>query len=183
MSLTQRVKYLYLAYFSKPASNRILYRLIKQRRVRRIAQLGVGDGRLAVSLIELAQTAAAEPVRYLGVDLFEGRPADAEPGLSLKEAHKLMQASGAKVQFLPGDPYSALARGANSNTGVELMLISAEQDPESLARAWFYVPRMLAPGAVVLIEGPTSTGDSDWRQVGDDELQRLATPPARQRAA
>lgn len=184
VSIAQRVKYLYLAYLSKPAGNRMLYRLIHQRRVRRIVELGVGDGQRALRLIGLAQMSAGEePVRYVGVDLFEGRPATAAPGLSLKEAHRLMQATGAKVQFLPGDPYSALARGANSNTGTELLLISAEQDEESLARAWFYVPRMLAAGATVLREEISGQGEPGWRKISQAELERLSAAPQRQRAA
>lgn len=184
MSIAQRVKYLYLAYLSKPAGNRMLYRLIKNRRVRRIVELGVGDGRRALRLISLAQMSpGSEPVRYVGVDLFEGRPPGATPGLSLKEAHKLMQPAGAKVQFLPGDPYSALARGANSNAGAELLLISADQDEQSLARAWFYVPRMLTAGATVLVEEISGQGEPSWRKVGRDELERLAAGPQRQRAA
>lgn len=185
MSLTQRIKYLYLAYFSKPTGDRALYRWIKQRRISRIVELGVGNGQRGLRLIGLAQSlAAADAVRYVGVDMFEGRPRDAAPGLTLKEAHKLMQATGAKVQFLPGDPFSALARGANANTGTELFLVAADQDPQSLARAWFYVPRMLADGAVVLLEQPADKpGESTWRRLRAEELERLAAPPARQRAA
>lgn len=185
LSLTQRLKYLYLAYFSKPAAERTLYRAIRKRRVRRIVELGVGSGERALRLIAVAQmNAGDEPVRYVGVDLFEGRPAEAAPGLSLKEAHKLMQPSGAKVQFLPGDPFSALARGANGVSGVELLIVAADLDEAALARAWFYVPRMLAERGEVYVEEPSGpSGEPVLRRIDRDELARLAAPPSRQKAA
>ena len=183
MSLRRRLRYFYLAHFSQPKEERGLLRLVYQRKIRRILELGVGNGRRAESLIEVAQFHdGEEPIRYFGVDLFEARPEKLPGGLSLKEAHKRINATGAKAQFIPGDPYSALARSANAIRDVELLIISADQDDASLARAWFYVPRMLAAGATVLryvVAGEAMR----FEPIAAAELQRRASAPRERVAA
>mgnify|MGYP002625009669 CR=1 FL=1 len=144
-------KSLRLRYFAKPAYDRRLYSLIRRHKIGQIVELGVAQGQRSIRMIELAQRYHEGEVRYTGIDLFEARQDDA-PGLSLKQAYTRMRATGAKVQLIPGDPFSSLARSANSLTGTQLLLISADQDAASLDRAWFYVPRMLADGAHVLVE-------------------------------
>jgi hypothetical protein len=53
-------------------------------------------------------------------------------------------------------------------------VISADQDPESLAKAWFYVPRMLASKAAVFLEGPADQGEPTLRRLSIDELEKLS---------
>ena len=101
--LTSRLKYLYLAYLSRPVGDRAIYR-----------------------------TSAA-------------------PGLSIKEAHRLLKATTAQVQLIPGDPRT-LARAANALQNQDLVIISAEHDDAALAGAWFYLPRMLHADSVVYRE-------------------------------
>ena len=146
------LKYLYLAYFSDPSAERPLYRAIRRRQVRTIVELGVGMGIRSARLIEVAQRYhAPREVCYTGIDLFEARPCVA-PGMTLKRAHRTLGTLGAKIQLVPGDPLTALSRTANSLTGTDLLIVSADQDAESLARAWFYVPRMLHEGSQVFVE-------------------------------
>ena len=57
-----------------------------------------------------------------------------------------------KIQVIPGDPLSALARSANGLQSTDLLVIAADQDTQSLANAWFYVPRMLHDKSLVLLE-------------------------------
>jgi len=123
-------------------------------------------------------------IRYTGVDLFEARTPSGGPGMTLKTAHRLLTATGARIQLLPGDPYTALARTANSLAGTELVVVSARHDPDLLARAWFYLPRMLAERAQVWIEearGPG--GPAVLRPVGGDEIEARAAAAWRRRAA
>ena len=147
-------RYLYFAYLSQPASDRFLYRQLRKRNVRSITELGIGQARRTRRLLELARRAPGEDsLRYTGIDLFEARPAGV-PGLCLKAAHQALHIPGVRVQLVPGDPYSALRRVANTLRDTDLLLISADQDAESLARAWLYVPRMLYEHSLVLLEGP-----------------------------
>jgi hypothetical protein len=180
-----RLHYLYLAWLSSPACDRTLYRLIRKHRLRKIVELGVGQGKRAVRMIRVAQLfAAPAAVRYLGIDLFELRGPGCPAGLSLKQSHRLLRATGAKVQLAPGDPRTALERVANSLTGTDLVVISADQEAESLSRAWFYVPRMLHERSLVLVEEPSSNGTPGrLRIVARQEVEALAARHVRRRAA
>lgn len=150
---------LYLCYLSKPAELRPFYRLLKkalrERPIRRITELGIGTGERTLRMLELC--GVGEETTYCGIDLFEARQNGDGPGLGLKAAHKLMSATGLKPKLVPGDPFSALARTANSLAQQDLIYVSADQDRESLTKAWFYVPRMLSPTTLVceetLVEG------------------------------
>ena len=178
------LKSVYLRYLSKPAHQRQLFSLIKRNSIHRIVELGIGDGQRAVRMIEMAQRYHDSEINYAGIDLFEAR-SEPQPGLPLKQAYKQLRATGAKVQLIPGDPYSSLARAANSLGDTQLLIIAAGEQDESLERAWFYVPRMLAPEAIVLVE---SVGDENakakYQRLSRVEIERLAgAKQQRKRAA
>jgi hypothetical protein len=115
--------------------------------------------------------------------LFEAREAR-HPGLTLKEAYTQLRPLGAKVQLVPGDPFSALARVANSSVGTQLLIISADQDAASLARAWFYVPRMLAEQSQVFVEELLANSAVKLTLLGATEITaRASVGDARRKAA
>jgi hypothetical protein len=65
---------------------------------------------------------------------------------------------------------------------MDMVVISANQDPEAMAKAWFYVPRMLHPGSIVFQE--TICGDSQEREFQIvDWMAKAAQPPAMRRRA
>ena len=165
--------------------DRPIYRAIRRGQFRKIVELGIGIGQRAVRMIEVAGSDGSPgEVRYTGIDLFEARSAIDGPGVTLKMAHRLLKATGARVQLLPGDPFTALSRAANGLTGTDLLIISARQDPRPLARAWFYIPRMLHAQSLVLIEEvPVAGGPLVVRRVGADEIARLASRVSHRRAA
>ena len=136
-------------------------------------------------MIEVAGlNAAAGEVCYTGIDLFEARPHEDARGLTLRAAHRLLKPTGARIRLVPGDPLTALSRVANTLTGSELVVISADQDADSLGRAWFYLPRMLVRDSLVLMEVPGGPdGEPAIRSIDRDEIDRLARPPALRRAA
>lgn len=179
------LKRLYLRYFAKPAHDRVLLRLVHRQRISRIAQLGIGDLTRTLRLLAAAQADnGGLSLDLVGIDKFEMRSEVDGPGLSLKEAHRVLASHGIKARLLPGEPLTVLAASANSLGGNDLLLISADQDRESLARAWFYVPRMLSATGVVFIEEPhDGAGEFCWRQVSQEELTRLAAKPRTRRAA
>jgi len=173
---------LYYSYLAKPRSDRLLYQAICRNRVRNILELGVGRGSRAVRLVRMAQRyhAAAE-VRYVGLDPFEARTVNDGPGTTLKLAYRMLRATGARVQLLPGEPLATLGRAANNIGGIDLAIFSSRLDPRLLTETWFYVPRMLNPQSEVFVESDLPGNRRTIRRVEPDELAALATP--RRRAA
>ncbi len=186
MSATNLLKYLHLAYFSRHKTDRALFRIIRKLQAGHLVHVGVGSGDLAQQMIELAAKNTRRPrVRYTGIDLFEMRPPET-PGLTLKRAHRLFHALPAKTRLVPGDPYSAILRVANSLPDNDLVVISADQDAAALEQAWFFLPRMLHDDSLVLIEDPNHQQAEDGYRVLDvAAVRQLAANSAveRRRAA
>ncbi|MEX2173367.1 MAG: hypothetical protein WD872_03335 [Pirellulaceae bacterium] len=174
MGVGSLLKSSYLLYFSQPATDRALFKLVKGKPIRSIVELGVGLGGRTERLLEVAawQTECL-PLRYAGIDLFDSRPAGQSP-LSLKQAFHDLRATGATIRLIPGDPLSALVRMANALTGTDLLIVSAGQESQSLARAWKYVPRMIHPQSLVVQEAPGPAGKDTWRQLSPSDVERLA---------
>jgi hypothetical protein len=123
-------------------------------------------------------------IRYTGIDLFETREPGDESGLTLKRAFQLLRTTGARIRLIPGDPFTALSRAANLLGATDLLVVSADHDPDSLARAWYFVPRMLdAHSRVFLAEAMGADGNQRLRQLGAGEFRQLAYAVDRRRAA
>lgn len=183
MPAVSLLKYCYLAYFSQPKGERLLYRALRRAKVSSIVELGVGKAERARRLMQVAQRFRPDTVlRYTGIDLFEGRLAGTG-GLTLKRAHQTLSDSGAKVQLVPGDPFSALVRTANTLTNTDLLIISADQDAAALAKAWFYVPRMLHPRSLVYVESAGAAGKTEFRLLPLTEIDALAAANGRSKRA
>ncbi len=175
MASASRLRALYLSYLSTPTNDRLIYRAICRQKVRKILELGIGDGRRAVRMIELAGLFHSPPkIEFSGMDLFESRSAADGPGMSLKMAHRLLGRTGARIQLIPGDPYMGLTWAANSLGQFDLVVISARLDPRSLAPAWFYVPRLLHDSTRVFQERLLPGGRPSLQLVGSDEIRTLA---------
>jgi hypothetical protein len=79
---------------------------------------------------------------------------------------------------------------ANELTGTDLVVISAGHDADSLARAWFYVPRLLHPQSMLFVEhvGSEPGKDHQFELLPLERIKhlaKLAAPagPRRSRAA
>lgn len=183
LSFIDRLRYVHLAYFAKPAVDRAVYRAVKQLRPKTIVEIGVGPATRSLKAIMLAARLRSEDrIAYTAVDLFEASP-EGRASLGLKKAHQVLSATGAKVQLVPGDPFSALARMANSLVGTDLVIVSADQLGEAMDRAWFYVPRMLHDASIVLLEEPAEKGGTAFRQLGKHEIVTRYVGDMRRRAA
>jgi hypothetical protein len=171
-----RLRCLYFAYLSQPDGERTLYRGIRRQRARSILELGIGRGQRARRMIEVAQFCHPhEQVRYAGVDAFEARPNDAPAGLTLKQAHQLLKPTSARVQLIPGDPYSALARTANALGTLDVIVIAADMSDEQLERAWFYMPRLLHAGTQIWREClDAASGKSLFQPLPRASIETLA---------
>ena len=115
--------------------------------------------------------------------MFETRPATS-PGLSLKAAHSLLTPTGAACATGSWRPVLGTGRTANSLLDTDLVVIRADQDSESLERAWFYLPRMLHDNSVVLVEQPGREGQEGTYRVLDLlAIRRLADAQTPRRSA
>jgi predicted O-methyltransferase YrrM len=169
------LNYYYWAYLAQPAGDRKLYRLLRQHPSRSIVELGVGRGERTRRMLEVARRfTPSETLRYTGIDLFEARVEPAT-GLKLKEAHQRLHLPGVKVQLVPGDPFSALSRTANNLRDTDLVIIRADQDSESVSRAWYYVPRMLHAQSLVLWEQAAADSPATtYQTLSRVDVDRLA---------
>jgi hypothetical protein len=184
LSIFRHLRLIHACYFSKPKSDRTIYRAVRRGRVRKIVELGIGTGRRALRMIRVAKLASpGQDVTYVGVDLFEGRPETAGPALSLKAAHQLLSGAGARIQLVPGDPSEALPRIANSLGTVDLVIVPAELESPSQARFWFFVPRMLSDRTLVLIQQVLDQGQTTLSVKERQDIDALASTGAKRRAA
>lgn len=177
----KRLKFWHLAHFSKPAADHPLYQAIRQREVRSILEIGIGNGQRTQRMIELAsQATPVEQLNYVGIDLFEMRSG----GMTLKAAHRAMKALGARTRLIPGDPHSALARTANELSGIELVVIGLDVDAHSLERAWFFLPRTLAVDCIAFRAVASKDADGyRLEALTPADIERLAVKSPRRRAA
>jgi hypothetical protein len=185
VSVGSLLRSFYLLYFSQPANDRALYRAVRSHAIRSIVELGISPTTRTPRLLEVASWRTASlPLRYTGIDLFEARPID-RPRLPLKHAFATLQSPNIRVQLVPGDPATALRHTANSLVGTDLLIISADQDRDALARAWTWMPRMLAATSLIFLEEPAEKpGQTSWRRLTFADVQRLAaeSKPARRAA-
>jgi hypothetical protein len=184
LSIFSRLQLINLCYFSKPSANRPVYRAIRRQAPRKIVELGVGDGRRAMRMIEIAQRVLPPTdIHYVGLDLFEGRTDTTGPNSSLKEIHQLLRATGVRVQLVPGNPVEGLIRLANSLGKVDLLLMPSDLDSPAAARVWFFVPRMLHENTLVFVDSISADGKHLLRQKTRQEIDNLAAKGFVRRAA
>jgi hypothetical protein len=178
-------KILYLARFSKPKSDRLIYRTMLRQKPRRIVELGLAHGQRALRLIDVAaRYLPREQIHYIGIDPFEDRSAGEGAGLTLLQAHRLLKASGARIQLVPGNPWETLIRMANHLGPVDLLLISGDvpQD-ERHAGGWFYVSRLLHDKTVIFRDVPASGEGLALQAIDRRDIAAWAAVPRRRNAA
>lgn len=177
MSRLGMLRSLWLTRLSKPAGECILYRHALRSPPRRILELGVGTLARTERLLEVA-AAATPPVElaYVGFDRFESRLASDPPGVSLKQAHQRLHGR-ARVQLVPGNVDSGLARVCNHLGVFDLVLISADNDERHLSRCWFFLQRVTSPRTSVFIENGRV-----WSELPKARIDELAARAVLQRA-
>ena len=160
----------WLTRLSGPATERPLLRQILQRRPARMLELGLGTLKRTERLLRIA--ASLGPVHYVGLDPFEARSPGDPAGVTLKEAHRRLYGLG-KVQLVPGNVDTSLARTCNQLGMFDLVLISSCNDRQSLTRCWFFLQRLVRPAAVLMQEHVRDAGHA-WQEVSHERLADLA---------
>ncbi|MCE9631203.1 MAG: hypothetical protein K8S94_10890 [Planctomycetia bacterium] len=169
---------LWLTRLAKPAGERVLYRHVLQSSPRRILEVGVGTlGRTERLLETAAASLAAADIHYVGLDRFESRPPTDPPGVSLKQAHQRLHAK-ARVQLVPGNVDSALARACNHLGVFDMVVISAANDERHLSRSWFFLQRLTTAQSAVFVESAQGV----WNALPKAKIDDLAARTVLQRA-
>jgi hypothetical protein len=112
------------------------------------------------------------------LDRFEGRDAGDPPGVSLKEAHRRLHGL-ARVQLVPGNVDTSLARLGNMLGHVDLVLISSDVDPRHMERSWFFIQRLVTDSSTVMVEPKAGM---PWTVLPRPRLEELATRVVARRA-
>ncbi len=184
MSLIGQLRLFHFCYFSNPPATRPIYRAIRRSRALKIVELGIGDGSRAMRMIAVAKRASPDrDVEYCGLDRFEDQAGSAGPRLTLKGAHRLLGDAGVRVRLVPGDPTESIVRIANSLGKVDLLILPAELESPSIARVWFFVPRMLHRRSIVFIEREQPDGRHELDVMPRQTIDGLAAAGAVRRAA
>lgn len=184
LSLISQLRLIHFCYFSNPPANRPIYRAIRRLRATKIVELGIGDGRRTLRMIAAAKLASpGRNIQYVGFDRFEDQPEPAGPRLTLKAAHRLLGGLGVRARLVPGEPRESLIGVANSLGMVDLLVLPAEMVSPSTVRTWFFIPRMLHPGSVVLVERAQADGRKSFEPMPRTEIDALAAAGAVRRAA
>lgn len=172
MSLLAHLQGWFLAHFSQPAADRVLHRAIRKHRCRTILEFNIGDASRAERFIQLAALGArGARVTYSAIDAFELRLETDGDALSLKLAYRKLRTADARIRLLPGEPFEVLARSANS-LGPQDLIVFNGLTPESMARGWFYLPRLLH--AKTLVFERAESGDGVWTPVTQAEVESRA---------
>ena len=167
------LKTCYLAYFSNPSCDRVVYRHVAKRKPRRILEIGIGTGRRTARLLDMVidperETAAT----YTGIDLFEARTDS--PTLSLKQAYQLVRRDGVKAKLVPGDALSTMTLTANAAADTDLILIDASIGDDDLRLAWKYFPRMMHANTLVLRQTKVDETTTTIQAISLQAIEELA---------
>jgi len=113
--------YYQLAFMGKPATDRLVYQLIKKNKFQSFVEIGLGTGDRCQQILRVAGKFSDKPIRYTGIDMFDARP---ENSLKLIDMHKTLKAFDAKTQLVPGPVGPSIERIANSHLRTDMIVIS-----------------------------------------------------------
>lgn len=171
MAVGDLLRYARRVLFPKATPEQQLLRLVKPHPIRRVVELGVDSLGVSTLLLDtLVKREPADPVHYTAFDSFDDRPEDDEP-LSLVAAYRRVVATKARVRLTPGSLERSLAAEANALVNTDLLLLGRRATGEAIGNGWFFLPRMLHPGTLVVQRVTPAEADApDWRVVPVGEV-------------
>ncbi len=173
---------LWLTRFSKPATDRPLYRHVLTRKPARILQIGIASLDRSERLLRVAAAGAGSSIHFVGLDRFEGRLPSEQAGPTLKQAHQRLHRL-ASTQLVPGNADTSLARLCNHIGTFDLVLIDSVTDQRHMERCWFFIQRIINPTSLVLAEAATADGrPTSWQVVTKAKIDELASRTVLRRA-
>ncbi len=142
---------LYWQYFAKPAEDREVFRYLLDHRVTSILEIGVGTAARTRNILTLTgKFKLSSPLRYVGVDQFEGAT-DPTPHIRLKDLHRLLAEHCVKGYLMPGRLKEALPRLSRTVHPCELIIVAESwSKPNSDGQALLeWLPRLATSDAVI----------------------------------
>ncbi|HMP79641.1 MAG TPA: hypothetical protein PKD54_09340 [Pirellulaceae bacterium] len=171
------LSFLRLCHFSRPACDRVLYKWTARNKPRAIVEGGLSGIERSQSIIRIAQRVSPNAeISYLGLDEFEGRP-QVNSELTLRNTHKMLNRTGAKVRLLPGDPLGTIARMANQLPKADLFILTLDPNHCDWDQLWFFLPRLMHDNTLVLLRRD-SHGTGQPEVLNLKEIEALASHPA-----
>jgi hypothetical protein len=164
---------LWLTRMSQPAAERVIHRHVLRARPARILEIGLGRLTRTERMLAAGGRGAAANLHYVGLDRFEGRGPHDPPGVSLKEAHRRLHAL-ARVQLVPGNADTSLARLCNHIGTFDLAVVSADTDERHLERCWFFLQRIIRPDTTVFVEARSAANVVTWSILTKSRIDDLA---------
>ncbi len=162
-----------LRFFSKPIGDRCLYQFVSAAKPTSIVEIGLTSIERSRNLIRIAQKFSQQKtIKFCGIDLFEGRAASV-PGMSLKEVHRELQKTEAKIRLMPGDFGSTVPRVANQLGQNDLIIVTTTENHEALTPTWYYLPRMMQDFGTVFLRASTSA-EIAYEKLSFKDINRLA---------
>jgi hypothetical protein len=100
--------------------------------------------------------------------------------VSLKDAHRRLNRLG-RVQLVPGNIDTSLARLCNHLGTFDLVVISADNDERHLERCWFFLQRVTTAATTVFLEHCDGTA-ARWATLPKARIDELAAKTVLRRA-
>ena len=132
---------------------------------KKILELGIGELERTPNMLSMVARISDVPIHYVGFDRFEARMPGDPPGVTLKEAHRCLQKFG-RIQLVPGNPDSTLARLCNHLGSFDLILVSAAIDQVTISHCWFFLQRLTRSHTIVLQE----SAEGVWTTVSHQNI-------------
>ncbi len=165
-----------LCHFSRPAHDRTLYKWTARHKPLTIVEGGLASLERSQSIIRIAQRMSPNSeISFLGLDDFEGR-AQPIPNLTLRNAHKALNRTGARIRLLPGDPMGTIVRMANQLPKADIFFLTLDTKQNDRDQLWFFLPRLMHARSLVLLRNDTQ-GEGKPEVLSFSEVQSLATQP------
>ena len=150
---------------ARSVGERPLVRSILESKPKKILELGIGELERTPKMLSMVARISDVPIHYVGFDRFEARMPGDPPGVTLKEAHSCLQNFG-RIQLVPGNPDSTLARLCNHLGSFDLILVSAAIDQVTISRCWFFLQRLTQSHTIVLQE----SSEGIWANVSHQNI-------------
>ena len=150
---------------ARSVGERPLVRSILESKPRKILELGIGELERTPKMLSMVARISDVPIHYVGFDRFEARMPGDPPGVTLKEAHSCLQKFG-RIQLVPGNPDSTLARLCNHLGSFDLILVSAAIDQVTISRCWFFLQRLTQSHTIILQE----SSEGIWANVSHQNI-------------
>jgi hypothetical protein len=162
-----------LTRFSKPVSDRAVYRYVAAQAPRSILEIGLSSMERTCNLLQFAQRSAkTREIRYCGIDLFDARAAS--PTIRLKDAHCQLRKLVGAVRLIPGD-LSAIHPGlANQIGNHDLVIATLSGNLEDCRPAATLLPRLIAENGRLLLREGGEAG-KDYRILTRPEAEGLVS--------